>query len=183
MALKGERGFSLAETLVVIALLVIALSIATSLFVQGNAMYATQREYDEARSNAAASLDMMIRLIRSAQTVTPDPDANNALDSVRIVSDWNPRDGDSTDPYEDVTFTTLAGTLFKQEPTDAAPVAFADRIASISFSYWNTSGVQIATPATASQASISLISATVVTTAINGRQITVSSSASLRRNE
>ena len=179
----NERGFSLFETLVVTAILIIAIGITTSLFVQGNRTYAAQRDYDEARSSAAASLDMIVRVLRSAQTITVDPDANNAADSVRVVADWNPRDGDSNDAYETVTFTASGGTLFKQETTDATPVAFADRIASIAFTYTNNAGVQIATPWTASQSSLALVSVTVVTTAINGRQITVSSSASVRKNE
>lgn len=181
--MRDQRGFSLAETLVVTAVLVVALGITTSLFVQGNTTYAQQRDYDEARSSASAALDMTVRLLRSAQTITVDPDANNIADSVRIVSDWNPRDGDTNDAYETVTFTVAGGTLFKQEPADAAPVAFADRIASMTFTYWNNSGVQIAAPWTSAQSSLALVGVTVVTTAINGRQITVSSSASVRRNE
>ena len=181
--MRDQRGFSLAETLIVTAVLVVALGIATSLFVQGNNTYAAQRDYDEARSSAAAALDMTVRLLRGATTVVPDPDGNNVMDSVRVTSDWNPRDGDLTDSYEDVRFTVAAGELLKQEPADAAPVAFADRIASISFSYWDTNGVAIANPAAADIDNIGLVRVTVVTTAINGRQITLTSSASLRRNE
>ena len=183
IAATDQRGFSLAETLVVTAVLAVTLGIATSLFVQGNNTYAAQREYDEARSSAAASLDMTVRLLRGATTIMADPDGNNAADSVRVISDWNPRDGDLTDAYEDVTFTVAGGTLFKQEPTDVAPVAFADRVASLTFNYWNSSGVAIANPWAAAQNTIALVGVTVISTPINGRQITVTSSASVRRNE
>ena len=181
--MRNERGFSLAETLVVTIVLIVAMGIATSLFVQGNNTYAAQRQYDDARSNASAALDMTVRLLRGAQTITPDPDNNLAADSVRVVSDWNPKDGDSTDAYEDVTFTVTNGTLFKREPADVAPVAFANGIASIAFTYFTSAGVQLMTPWTANQNALELVTITVTTTAINGRQITMSSSASVRRNE
>lgn len=178
-----ERGFSLAETLIVTVILTVVLGITTSLFVQGNNSYVAQRDYNDARSSAAAALDMTVRLLRSAQTITPDPDGNLAADSIRIVADWNPKDGDSLDPYEDVRFTTAGGTLFKREPGDAAPVAFADRIASMTFTYRNASGTLLATPWTAPQSQLVLVGITVLSTPINGRQVSVSSSASVRRNE
>ena len=178
-----ERGFSLSELLVVTVILMIALGISTSLFVQGNTSYTTQRDYNDARSSAAAALDMTVRLLRGATTITVDPDGNNAADSVRIVSDWNPKDGDTADAYEDVRFTTAGGTLFKQEPTDGAPVAFADRIASMTFTYRNPAGTLLATPWTSSQSQLALVNVTVTSTAINGRQIVVTSSAAVRRLE
>ena len=180
---SGERGFSLAETLIVTAVLAVAVGISTSLFVQGNNMYVSQRDYDDARNSASAALDMTVRLLRGSTTIMADPDGNNATDSVRVIGDWNPRDGDLTDAYEDVTFTVAGGTLFKREPTDAAPVAFAERVASITFSYWNNSGGAIASPWAAAQSSIALVGVTVISTPINGIQITVTSSAAVRRNE
>ena len=179
----GERGFSLIEVLVVTVVLLIALGIATQIFVQGNAAYTTQQAYDEARSNASAALDMTVRLIRSAGTIFPDPDGNLVADSIRVVGDWNPRDGDTNDPYEDVQFTVAGGVLFKREPTDAAPVAFAERIASIAFTYRNGAGTLLATPWTALQNQLGYVTITLQSTPINGIQATMSSSASVRRLE
>lgn len=178
-----ERGFSLVETLVVTVVLVIALGISTSLFVEGNRTYEGQRSYDEARSNSTAALDMTVRLLRSATLIVPDPDGNLATDSIRVVSDWNPQDGDTLDPYEDVTFTTAGGTLFKQEPADAGPVAYADRVASIAFAYRNPAGLAIATPWTVNQRQLALVTVTVQSTPINGVQVAMTSSASVRRTE
>jgi len=183
VALDNERGFSLAETLVVTAVLVVALGIVTNLFVQGNRMYAQQRDYADARSNASAVLDMTVRLLRGAQTITVDPDGNNAADSIRVVSDWNPRDGDTNDAYEDVTLTVAGGTFFKREPADAAPVAFAERIASIAFTYRNGAGALIAAPWTAPQSNLVHVDIAVTSTPINGAQVVMSSSASVRRRE
>ena len=57
-----------------------------------------------------------------AVTLQTDPDGNGALDSIGIISDWNPHDGVPDDPYENIRFTVAGNTLFKQEPTDLAPV-------------------------------------------------------------
>jgi hypothetical protein len=179
----NERGFSLIETLVVTVILIIALGIATQLFVQGNGAYAAQRDFDEARSNATATIDMMVRLLRSADTIVPDPDGNLVADSIRIVGDWNPRDGDTNDPYEDVLFTVAGGVLFKREPSDAAPVAFAERVGSLRFTYRNSAGTLLATPWTATPAQLALVGVIVTSTPINGTTITMSSSASVRRRE
>ena len=178
-----ERGFSLIEMLVATAVLVIAMGIAVQIFVQGNNAYVMQRDFDDARSNAGAALDMTVRLLRSARTIAPDPDGNLTADSIRVVSDWNPRDGDTTDAYEDVRFTVANGTLFKQEPADAAPVAFADRIGSIAFTYRNAVGTLVAAPWTAPQSQLAMVGITVQSTPINGIQVTMTSSASVRRWE
>lgn len=183
MAVRDERGFSLAETLIVTAIMVVALGISTSLFIQGNNAYATQRDYDDARNNAAAALDMTVRLLRSATTIVADPDGNNAADSIRIVGDWNPRDGDTNDAYEDVTLTVAGGTLFKREPADAAPVAFAERIGSMTFTYRNSTGGAIATPWTAPQNTLAFVNVAVQSTPINALTIAVSSAASVRGRE
>ena len=183
MALKDERGFSLVELLVVTIIMLAALGITTGLFVQGNQMYAAQRDYAEVRSNAAAALDMTVRLLRGATMITPDPDGNLVADSIRIVADWNPKDGDTADAYETVILTTAGGQLFKQEPSDAVPVAFADRVASIAFAYRNASGTLLATPWTSPASNLVHVNVTVTSTPINGAQVVMSSSAAVRRRE
>ena len=179
----NERGFSLIEMLIVTVITVVAIGVVTSMFVQGNQLYASQRAFDEARSNASAALDMTVRVLRGAQTIQPDPDGNLVADSIRAVSDWNPRDGDTADAYEDVTFSVAGGTLFKREPADAAPVAFADRVESMAFVYRNPAGALVATPWTAVASQLAYVQVTVRSTPINGTRVTVKSSASVRRRD
>lgn len=179
----NEKGFSLIELLVATVILLGALGIATQIFVQGNNAFTAQRDYDDARSNAAASLDMTVRLLRSARTIAADPDGNLTADSIRIIGDWNPADGDSVDPYENVLFTVNNGTLFKQEPADAGPVAFADRIASMSFVYRNAAGTLLPAPWAVNPNQLAFVAITMNSTPINGVQVVVTSSASIRRHE
>jgi len=187
---RGDAGFTLVELLVTSVILLAVLGIVGQIFADSDRVYRTQRQYVDARGNAAAALDMIVRLIRqagettAANGITPDPDANGVMDSIRLVADWNPRNGVLTDPYENVTFTVNAGTLFKQEPTDAGPVPFADRVASLTFSYVSPAGVPVASPATVPKAHLGYVNVTLQTTAINnvpGRVFT--SSASVRRRE
>jgi Tfp pilus assembly protein PilW len=179
----NEKGFSLVEMLVATLVLIIAMGVAVQIFVQGNAAYVTQRDFDDARSNASAALDMTVRLLRSATTIAPDPDGNLAADSVRVIADWNPKDGDTNDAYENVLFTTAGGTLFKQEPTDGAPVAFADRVASITFTYFNSAAVAIAAPWAVNPNQLALVGVRVQTTPVNGIPVVMTSTASVRRRE
>jgi hypothetical protein len=173
-----------AELLVTSVIMLGVLGTVTQIFIQSNRMYDTQRQFLDARGNTAATVDMLVRLIRQAQQIAPDPDGNDELDSIGVVADWNPRDGDTNDAYETITFTTNDGRLFKQEPADAAPVPFADRIASIGFTYLTPSGAVVANAATASPLQLRFVVVTVQTPPVDGRPgLTISSSASVRRRE
>ena len=76
-------------------------------------------------------------------SIDPDPDDNDVFDSVRVQADWNPRDGDLNDAYEDVLFVVANGMLWKREPADAGLVSFGDRVQSLTFTYTNQNGVPL----------------------------------------
>ena len=185
-----DSGFTLLELLVSSVIVLLVLGLVGQIFADSDRVYRRQRQYVETRNSASAALDMMVRLIRQAGDASattgifPDPDSNGALDSVRVVTDWNPRNGVLTDPYEDVTFTVVGGTLFKREPGDAAPVPFADQVQSITFGYRTPAGVTIVNPAAVPKAHLGFVLVTLQATPIAnvpGRVFT--SSASVRRRE
>jgi len=188
-----DAGFSLSEVLVTMVVSLLGLAIVANIFAQSNAVYATQRRYLDARTDAAGALDMIVRLVRQAGEVNAanpalgvnaDPDGNNVLDSIRVVSDWNPRNGVATDAYEDVTFTVAGGILFKREPGDAAPVAFSEQVNALTFAYRRTDGVLLATPWAANKIIIGHVEVTLQATPVNGSPGRVfTSSASIRRRE
>jgi hypothetical protein len=189
----SAAGFSLSELLVTVVVMLFTLGIVTQFVARSNVVYAQQRAHMERRYTAATTADMILRLLRQAGTpggsmplvtVATDPDGNGALDSIRIVSDWNPHDGLPNDPYEDVRFTVAGNTLFKQEPTDVAPVAFADNISSLTFAYFNPGGGPVLNPLVATQDQLAYVTMTITTPAIEGQPgIVLSSSASIRRLE
>jgi prepilin-type N-terminal cleavage/methylation domain-containing protein len=182
--LCDDRGLSLIELLLTMVVILAVLATVTHIFIQSDKVYRQQRAHLDRRYGATATLDMIVRLLRQAQTITTDPDGNNLLDSVAITADWNPRDGDFTDPYENIRFTVANGTLVKREPTDAADVAFADGIASLNFAYFNPAGGAVLNPLVATQAQLAFVRVTVQATPVEGQPgMALSSSASIRRLE
>lgn len=183
-SLHDDRGFSLVELLVTMVVILAVLATVTHIFVQSDKVYRQQRSHLDRRSSTAATLDMIVRLLRQAQTITTDPDGNGLLDSVAITADWNPRDGDTTDPYEDIRFSAAGGALVKLEPADAAPVAFADGITALNFAYFNPAGGAVLNPLAATQAQLAFVTVTVRATPVEGQPgVVLSSSASIRRLE
>ena len=188
-----NAGFSLPELLVSMVVMLLVLGVVTQFVARSNITYAQQRDHMERRYTAATTADIVLRLLRQAgrpggampaETVRTDPDGNGVLDSIAIVSDWNPRDGAPDDPYENIRFTVAGNTLFKQEPTDIAPVPFADNISSLTFAYFNPGGGAVLNPLVATQDQLAYVTMTITTPAVDGQPgIVLSSSASIRRLE
>lgn len=191
MTLSSERGLTMVELLVSSAVMVVVLGVSTTVLTKSSTMFTQQRGALDGRNSAAASVDLLARLLRQSscisatdvycQSIFPDPDNNGVFDSVRVRADWNPRDGDLNDPYEDVLFVVANGALWKREPADAALVWFGDRVQSLQFTYTNQNGGVLANPV-ARPDLIGGVTVTIVTTAGQGLPaVTSSSSISVRR--
>ena len=137
---RNEAGFSLVELLVTVVVMLVVLGVIGQVMVRSDIVFRQQRQHLDRRFSVATTLDTVVRLLRQAETVTTDPDGNGILDSVEIVADWNPRNGDTSDPYEAIEFSVAGNTLFKREPADAAPIAFADGVTGLTFAYFNPAG-------------------------------------------
>jgi prepilin-type N-terminal cleavage/methylation domain-containing protein len=191
--LRSAAGFSLPELLVTMVVMVLILGVVGQFVSRSSITYAQQRDHMERRYTAATTADIILRLLRQAGrpggampavTLQTDPDGNGLLDSIGIISDWNPHDGVPDDPYENIRFTVAGNTLFKQEPTDLAPVAFADNINGLRFAYFNPGGGAVLNPLVASQNQLAYVTMTITTPAVDGQPgIVLSSSASVRRLE
>ena len=191
MTLSSERGMTMVELLVSSAVMLTVLSVSTTVMTRSSTMFTQQRAALDGRNSAAASVDLLTRLLRQSscisatavycQSIFPDWDGNGVFDSVRVRADWNPRDGDLNDAYEDVVFAVADGILWKQEPSDALPVSFGDRVESLRFTYTNQNGGPLANPV-ARPDLIGGVNVTIVTTAGRGLpSVTSTSAISLRR--
>ena len=181
---RHEAGFSLVELLVTMVVMLAVLAVVTQIVVRSNVVYAQQRAHLERRYNTATTVEMIARLVRQAESLTTDPDGNGALDSIRIVADWNPRDGDTADPYENIVFSQAGTTLFKREPTDAATVPFAENVDRLTFAYFNPAGGAVLNPLTVTTNQLAFVTVTVGTPTVDGQPgLVLSSSASVRRLE
>jgi len=169
MTLSDQRGASLAEMMVSLAVVLCVLGLTTQILMQSGRAFTDGQARMENRNNNAAGIDMMERLIRQATTIVPDPDNNGVFDSIRVVHDWNPRDGAVTGPYETVTFSTAGGLLLMQDSTMAAPAAFAEGVTALGFTYANYQGAPMTTAAVAAQQPlIGMVTVTMTTPAVNG---------------
>lgn len=146
------RGFSLVELLIVTAVMIVVLGMIGSLMITTQRQYMSQQALIDASNNARVVLDLMLRLARVAgnnpeeisfEPIHPDPDGNSQMDSIRLRADWNPIDGDISDAYEDMIFSTSNGVLWIQRPSDDEPVEFVDRVESLTFSYKDSNGADI----------------------------------------
>ncbi len=182
--LSRRDGFTLTEMLVTMVVMLVVAGIITQTALQATRTFSQQQRSIDARKNVGASLDMLVRLTRMAQTINPDPDGNGIMDSIRLTGDWNPPNGVLTDAYETVTFTVAGGQLLKQEPLDGAPVPFADQVDSIAFTYYDTNNILLTDPV-ASAAKIAYVTMTLTTPPPQPglKRLVISSAAAVRRTE
>ena len=143
--LRSDDGFTLVELLIALVVMAVVMSAMVDIVAQVSGRYEPQRLRMDARQQARTALDMMGRLARMAATVNPDPDGNGALDSIRMVGDWNPPNG-AANAYEDVTFSRVGNSVTAQEPTDPTAIPIADQIAAMTFVYRDRHYVLIANP-------------------------------------
>jgi len=74
---RDRRGFSLAELLIVIAILGLMLAGIVTIQMQGQKAYLIGSHRVEAQQNGRVALELMVRELRSAQSVTAIPSATN----------------------------------------------------------------------------------------------------------
>ena len=164
-ALRDERGFTLAEMLVVCALLGTVMAGVLSLVMVGQQSATATMNQVDAQSNARMGIDRVIEEIREAgylpagptcptAPATPCPPYNYAFPAVTaqtataltIQNDWNADNVIQTvavtDPIsgaqrgERVVYSFNAGQLRRQEiGIDAAPVVVAAGIISLTYTF------------------------------------------------
>ncbi len=121
--IQDERGFTLIELMVAIALSAVIIVVAYDVFISQQRAYSVQDQVVEMHQNARAAMDLMIREVRMAgHQTSPQPqiDPNNTNNtSIHFYSDLynNQRelvsDGDTCDPNEDITFSFANNTIFR----------------------------------------------------------------------
>ena len=193
---NDNRGFSLVELLVSMAILVLILGVVSWIARGVQQSYALHRPRMEAVNDASAAMDTIVRLLRMAgnnpglppvippvvglDPIHPDPDGDGVYNSIRIQADWNPVNGTLTNTFEDVRFSVSNGTLFKQEPGDTGPVPFLEQVGSLTFTYFDKNNNPIAN-AVVNRGQIARADIVLVTRTPNTTPMTINSSVHLRR--
>ncbi len=88
--------------------------------------------------------------------IDPDPLGRGVFDNVRLRSDYNPPDGDITDPGEDVTFWLSADTLMVRWGPAALAEPYLIGVDSLAFEYFDWNGTPILNPSLVATSAVSV---------------------------
>jgi type IV pilus assembly protein PilW len=159
---RDERGYTLAEMLVVSATVAIVMAGLFSLLTTGSQSYTIGANRTEAQQNARLTLQRMIQELRTAGY---DPSSSGAFAAVTalgagtgfvIRNDWNGNGAidtgvtvtvDGVAHGEQITYTFNGTTLTRQESNiDNAAVTVTDAVSSVAIRYLDADDVAVATP-------------------------------------
>lgn len=118
MIRDNQKGFSLVEMLVSIAVMALALSGLATLLIQNARINKAQRMTVEVQANARNTLSMVVQRLRSAgwdptnaglPTINLDSDTSDANAEIEVFADLN-EDGDTLDAEEQTLIRHLGAT-------------------------------------------------------------------------
>jgi hypothetical protein len=76
----------------------------------------------------------------------PDPDGNGRFDSVRLRADFNPPDGDTSDPGEDQLFFVRGDTMLVLESGTGIEEPYLVGVEGLLFEYFDRDGERLTDP-------------------------------------
>jgi prepilin-type N-terminal cleavage/methylation domain-containing protein len=161
MARLGRAGFTLTELMLSLGLLAVVLSSVMGVVVNMQRGYIRQREAARGEDALRVAETTILTVFRTAEAnprgitgamaprILANPLNRAAFDNVRILSDFNPVDGDVTDLLEDVLVHVTNDTLFIRWQSGAGSgVPVASPVRSLLFEYFTATGT---VPLTAAQ--------------------------------
>jgi Tfp pilus assembly protein PilW len=158
--LRGQGGYTLAELLVVAAVVAFILSGMLSLIMSGSQSWVMGSNRVEAQQSTRL---VLARLAQDVRTAGWDPRATSSFPSIRalppgrtgfvVSNDWNATGAIETaapvlvngeNRGEEITYEFVSGELRRQEAAvDASAVGVTGAIASIQFRYLNADDAQV----------------------------------------
>ena len=153
----SEQGFTIVELIVSMALLWVVLAGVVNSVLTTQRMYTVQSAIARGQESLRSAEFTVSTLLRSAGAdpngtgttlIDPDPLARGSFDNLRVVSDFNPADGDTDDPLEDVAvWVDSADTLRIRWSAGGEGEAMAYPVTSLEFRYFANDGTELATAA------------------------------------
>ena len=153
-SVRSGSGFTLIEVTISVTILTIVVGSVMGIVLSIQRSFIEQRERTRAQESLRAGQLIVATVLRSAGAdalntgltlLDPDPLNHNRFDNLRVVSDFNPADGDVTDMLEDVLVEVEADTLFVRWQAGAQRQAVAYPVEDMLFEYYATDGTLLTT--------------------------------------
>lgn len=153
-----RAGFTLTELLVSMTLLSVVMGSVVSVVTHVQADYARQRSRDASMIAVRSAELLLDRVFRGAGA---DPNGigvvgivaqPNGAGSVRVRADFNPADGDVTDPLEDVIVDRSGRDMRVQWQAGGTMTPLVTPVSGLMFEYYRRDGTQITNLANADSA-------------------------------
>lgn len=144
MLSQNNRGISLVEILVTLAVTSIMMSVVSKTFLLQGKAYRVQGQITQMVQTARATMDFMRGEIKMAGYNPTDAAFDGveyATDKLRFRADLN-GDGDTDDPDEMITYTYDASSLQINRDTGSGIQPLADHIQGFGFEYMETGGTE-----------------------------------------
>ena len=168
---RARSGFTLVELIVAASLLMLVAGGAVSMMLNTARGMRTQREVastDDALRAFEQALTLILRTAAAnpeaingsnAPRLLPNPLNAPTWNNVRVVSDFNPADGDTNDPLEDVQLSLASDTVFARWQAGGTTAAAVAPVSTLRFDYFTANGTAVtsaAAIATARQVRVTL---------------------------
>ena len=168
---NNEHGFTLIEVVIGLAICLILMGVAVSIFNVQRESYSLQEQVTEMQQNVRASMDMMVREIRMSGYDPSDSGfagiGTNTSTLLQILADID-GNGTTTGSNEDITYryydandATYPREIQRDTGTGFQPLA--ENIEACNFLYYNSSGVATATASSIRQIRITITGRTAKT--------------------
>jgi len=155
---NNERGFTIVELLVGLAIGLILLGVAVKIFLVQQRAYSVQEQLSEMQQNIRAAMDMIVKESKMSG-YNPTGASFNGItydtSQLQILADLD-GDGLTTGTNEDITYTYDAGNLQIERDTGGGGQPLAESITGFTFSYLNTDGVGTTTSTAIRQIEITI---------------------------
>jgi prepilin-type N-terminal cleavage/methylation domain-containing protein len=165
MRAPARRGFTLIELMISMLLLSVVLGAVVSVVLGMQRSYIRQRQVAGSDDALRAAESTLLTVLRSAGAnpkgtissganpqLSVNPLSHATFDNVRTVADFNPADGDTNDPLEDVTVSVANDTMYVRWQAGGATSPVAYGIRSLLFEYFASNGVALTTATQAGMA-------------------------------
>jgi prepilin-type N-terminal cleavage/methylation domain-containing protein len=152
----AEKGFSLLELMITMAIMLVALALVTSLFARSLAVRSRESSRTDALTSAQAALNVMSREIGNTGYGLVGNGivyADSNLTRLHVLANIVNTNSVLTDPGENITFfyDPVAQSILRYDANDGGTSVLINRVSNVNFQYFDYTGTgsigtQVANP-------------------------------------